>query len=74
MNQDVWFERLRVAIRSKIIFEQIFIKFFVNSIFDTLVYLSESKLSKQLKLIYGNRIIQFQKHLSFEKSLGDLSR
>ena len=67
MNQDVWFERFLIAIRSKMISEQTVFKFYVISLFDTFGVFSESKLSKHLKLIYRNRISQFQKHLSFEK-------
>ena len=76
MNENVWFERFLIVIVQKIISKQIVIKFFVTSIWLPLVFVSESKLSEQEKLIYGNWITQtqFQKYLSFENILAGLSR
>ena len=59
MNQDVSFERFWVATHPEDHFQsdcfQIFCNFYVWLL---LVFVSESKLSKQLKLIYENRITQ----------------
>ena len=76
MNENVWFERFLIVIVQKIISKQIVIKFFVTSIWLPLVFVSESKLSEQEKLIYGNWITQtqFQKYSSCENILAGLSR
>ena len=48
MHQDIWFERFLIAIRSKMISEQIVFKFYVISQFDTfgtnLIHLSFEKI------------------------------